>query len=58
VEDGAGQIAEIVRRLEREQIPTGPISVARPTLDDVFLKATGRRLEGEDPTERPAEVKP
>ena len=58
VEDGAGQIAEIVRRLEREQIPTGPISVARPTLDDVFLKATGRRLEGEDTTERPAEVNP
>ena len=26
----------------------GSISVARPTLDDVFLHATGRRLEGED----------
>ncbi len=58
VEDGPGSIADIVRRLEREQIPTGPISVARPTLDDVFLKATGRRLEGQDATQRPAEVKP
>jgi ABC-2 type transport system ATP-binding protein len=58
VEDGAGSIAEIVRRLEREQIAPGPISVARPTLDDVFLKATGRRLEGQDATQQPAEVSP
>ncbi len=30
VEDGPGSIAEIVRRLEREQIRAGAISVARP----------------------------
>jgi ABC-2 type transport system ATP-binding protein len=47
VEDGASSIAEIVRRLDREQIEVGAISVARPSLDDVFLKATGRRLEGD-----------
>jgi ABC-2 type transport system ATP-binding protein len=58
VEDGAGSIAEIVRRLEREQIAPGPISVARPTLDDVFLKATGRRLEGQEASQQPAEVRP
>jgi ABC-2 type transport system ATP-binding protein len=58
VEDGAGSIAEIVRRLERERISTGPISVARPTLDDVFLKATGRRLEGQEATQQPAEANP
>ena len=52
VEDGAGSIAEIVRRLEREQIRVGAISVARPSLDDVFLKATGRRLEGQDDAEQ------
>src|SRR5579884_331792 len=46
VEDGAGQVAEIVRRLDRERITVGAISVARPSLDDVFLRATGRRLEG------------
>jgi ABC-2 type transport system ATP-binding protein len=46
VEDGAGSIVEIVRRLERERISVGAISVARPSLDDVFLQATGRRLEG------------
>jgi ABC-2 type transport system ATP-binding protein len=49
VENGAGSIPEIVRRLERDQIAIGAISVSRPTLDDVFLEATGRRLEGEDP---------
>jgi ABC-2 type transport system ATP-binding protein len=48
VEDGAGSIAEIVRRLEHGQIRAGAISVARPSLDDVFLNATGRRLEGHE----------
>ena len=48
VEDGASSIPEVVRRLERERIRASAISVARPSLDDVFLKATGRRLEGQD----------
>ncbi len=46
LEDGASQIAEIVRRLDRDNIRVGAIAVMRPTLDDVFLRATGRRLEG------------
>ena len=46
VEDGAGSIAEIVRRLDRASIQVGAIAVSRPSLDDVFLQATGRRLEG------------
>ena len=51
--DGAGSIAEIVRRLDREGLQVGAISVARPSLDDVFLQATGRRLEeGEEERER------
>jgi ABC-2 type transport system ATP-binding protein len=48
VEDGAGSVAEIVRRLDRHGIATAGIAVARPSLDDVFLQATGRRLEGQD----------
>ena len=56
VEDGPGSIAEIVRLLEREQIRPGPISVARPSLDDVFLKATGRRLEGQEQSGPATEV--
>jgi len=46
VEDGAGSIAEIVRLLEAGGIRVGAIAVSRPSLDDVFLQATGRRLEG------------
>jgi ABC-2 type transport system ATP-binding protein len=48
VADGAGSIAEIVRRLDRDSIEVAAISVSRPTLDDVFLRATGRRLEGQE----------
>ena len=48
VDDGAASIAEIVRRLDRERIEVRGIAVARPSLDDVFLKATGRRLEGQE----------
>jgi ABC-2 type transport system ATP-binding protein len=48
VEDGAGSVAEIVRLLDRHGIGTAGIAVARPSLDDVFLQATGRRLEGQD----------
>jgi ABC-2 type transport system ATP-binding protein len=47
VEDGAGSIAEIVRRLESQGVRAGAVSVSRPSLDDVFLRATGRRLEGD-----------
>jgi ABC-2 type transport system ATP-binding protein len=46
VDNGAGSIAEIVRRLDTADIEVGSISVSRPSLDDVFLEATGRRLEG------------
>jgi ABC-2 type transport system ATP-binding protein len=57
VDDGASSIAEIVRRLDRDSIQVGGIAVARPSLDDVFLKATGRRLEGSEPqTDQAKEV--
>jgi ABC-2 type transport system ATP-binding protein len=53
VADGAGSVAEVVRRLDGDGIEVGAISVSRPTLDDVFLRATGRRLE-HDGAEEPA----
>jgi ABC-2 type transport system ATP-binding protein len=56
IEDGPGSIAEVVRQLERERIRPGAISVARPSLDDVFLKATGRRLEGDESAQQASEV--
>jgi len=37
-----------LRRLERDEIRAGAISVVRPSLDDVFLKATARHLEGQE----------
>jgi ABC-2 type transport system ATP-binding protein len=46
VENGAASITEIVRLLESAGIQVGAITVSRPSLDDVFLQATGRRLEG------------
>jgi ABC-2 type transport system ATP-binding protein len=55
VEDGAGSIAEIVRRFERDQVRVASISVARPTLDDVFLQATGRRIEGRTDSQEASE---
>jgi ABC-2 type transport system ATP-binding protein len=42
--DGPSRIATVVRGLDRAGVTTGPISVSRPTLDDVFLAATGGRL--------------
>ncbi|MFL5829208.1 MAG: ATP-binding cassette domain-containing protein [Solirubrobacteraceae bacterium] len=55
VEDGASSIAEIVRRLDRDGLQVGAISVSRPSLDDVFLNATGRRLEGQEQASQPAQ---
>jgi len=54
VEDGAGSIAEIVRLLERAGIRVAAINLSQPSLDDVFLQATGRRLEGAEDTEEKA----
>ena len=48
VQDGPASIAEIVRRLDRQEIRVGGIAVARPSLDDVFLRSTGRRMEGDE----------
>jgi ABC-2 type transport system ATP-binding protein len=54
VDNGAEAIPELVRRLDAAGVAANALSVARPTLDDVFLKATGRRLEGDETTEETA----
>ena len=51
VDDGASVVASIVHSLSDAHVRPGTISLARPTLDDVFLAATGRRIEGAGPTE-------
>jgi ABC-2 type transport system ATP-binding protein len=50
VDDGAAVVATIVHCLADAHIRPGTISLARPTLDDVFLAATGRRIEGASST--------
>ena len=48
VTDGSGAVAEAIRLLDRAKIPVGSVAVSHPTLDEVFLRATGSRLEGAD----------
>jgi ABC-2 type transport system ATP-binding protein len=51
VEDGSKFVADVIRSLDAAAVPIGSVSVARPSLDEVFLRATGSRLEGEEPPE-------
>jgi ABC-2 type transport system ATP-binding protein len=51
VENGAQAVPEVVRLLDKAGVSARSLSVARPTLDDVFLQATGRRLEGDETEE-------
>jgi ABC-2 type transport system ATP-binding protein len=46
VRNGAAAVPAIVRAFDREGLELLEISLHRPTLDDVFLQATGSRLEG------------
>jgi hypothetical protein len=53
VPDGPRNIAVLIRGLDRAGVRFGAVSVSRPTLDDVFLAATGGRMA--EKAERPAE---
>jgi ABC-2 type transport system ATP-binding protein len=50
VSNGAAAVPTLVRALDDAGVALGAISISRPTLDDVFLQATGRRIEGDDET--------
>src|SRR4051794_10875930 len=43
---GEGQLADVVRALDAENIHLEHLQLHAPTLDDVFLEKTGRSLEG------------
>jgi ABC-2 type transport system ATP-binding protein len=43
---GAGDLAEIVRALDAENLKVEHLQLHQPSLDDVFLAKTGRSLEG------------
>jgi len=53
VEDGSAALPELLRLFDREEIALKSISLSEPTLDDVFLRYTGRSLRD---TENSAEV--
>jgi ABC-2 type transport system ATP-binding protein len=44
--DGVEELADIVRALDGEGVRLSNLALHAPTLDDVFLKKTGRSLEG------------
>jgi len=48
VENGARAIPSIVAALERSGMSVAEISASRPSLDDVYLQATGHRYPGEE----------
>ena len=52
--DGASAVARIVERLRGAGIVPATITVARPTLDDVFLRYTGATIEEHDELAEPA----
>jgi ABC-2 type transport system ATP-binding protein len=52
VADGGEALPQLLRLLDREGVQVSSISLSEPTLDDVFLRQTGRSLRdtgsGED----------
>jgi ABC-2 type transport system ATP-binding protein len=46
LDEGSAELADVVRALDSEGIAVRELEVHAPTLDDVFLAKTGRRLEG------------
>jgi ABC-2 type transport system ATP-binding protein len=55
LEGGATHVAAIVRALDEAGVAVESLDLHEPTLDDVFVEATGRRLEGAAEDEAPAE---
>jgi ABC-2 type transport system ATP-binding protein len=54
VPDGSAAIARIVLMLNDASIRAREVTLAQPTLDDVFLRATGHHLEAEEQSQREA----
>jgi ABC-2 type transport system ATP-binding protein len=50
-DDGAAAVPGILAALERAGVPVASVTVARPSLDDVYLRNTGRRYSQADTAE-------
>lgn len=48
VENGERSVPALMRSLSEGSVPIGTLSISRPTLDDVFLKYTGRTMREEE----------
>src|SRR5215212_1849524 len=46
LDQGEGDLADVVRALDSEGLKVSNLGLDEPTLDDVFLEKTGRSLEG------------
>ena len=46
LDQGVGDLADVVRALDSEGLKVSNLRLDEPTLDDVFLEKTGRSLEG------------
>jgi ABC-2 type transport system ATP-binding protein len=57
VGDGASTTADAIRTLDRGKIAMEKISITEPSLDEVFLRLTGSRLEGDITEDERAEAK-
>ncbi len=53
LDDGTEELAEVVRALDAAGIRVANLEIHAPTLDDVFLAKTGKRLEGAAEAEDP-----
>jgi ABC-2 type transport system ATP-binding protein len=47
LDQGAGDLADVVRALDDAGLKVANLQINQPSLDDVFLEKTGRSLEGE-----------
>ena len=54
VADGPAAVSRIVRTLHEASVDVESVTLSSPTLDDVFLQATGSRLEGAERSEEGA----
>jgi len=52
--DGKGDLADVVRALDAAGVKVATVQLHAPSLDDVFLAKTGRKLEGDEPEPEPA----
>ncbi len=54
IRDGGAAVAQVVRAIDEAQLELVSLQMTHPTLDDVFVRATGHRLEAGDAVKKEA----